>query len=232
MQRQAVRRRRRGWRIAGIVVAAVIGLPLLLAALAVVLGLVAAVVALALSLAITVGPWLAVGYAGYRIAKGRSARSRLPPAAAGVAGPPAPPVAEPVRSAPPPPAVGPLARLPEEQRAQAERVRAKAAALLQQPARFATGSRNLHLVHRTLDTYLPSTLGTYLRLPDGARDVVVAPDGRTALQVLRDQLTILEAKLDEVANDLWQVDVQRLLANERFLEEHFGRAQPDELTIR
>jgi hypothetical protein len=50
----------------------------------------------------------------------------------------------------------------------------------------------------------------------------VTPDGRTALKVLRDQLELLDSKLDEIAEDLQRENADRLLANERFLEEHFG----------
>jgi hypothetical protein len=40
--------------------------------------------------------------------------------------------------------------------------------------------------------------------------------------VLRDQLDLLDSKLDEIADDLQRENVDRLLANERFLDEHFG----------
>ena len=130
--------------------------------------------------------------------------------------------------APPP---DPFVRLPDEVRAVADRIHGKATVILQQEGRFPAGSRNLHLVRRTLDEYLPSTLHSYLSIPPGSDDRVAAPDGRTTIQVVRDQLSLLETKLDEVSNDLWQADVQRLLANERFLEEHFGRRESDELRI-
>jgi hypothetical protein len=225
-------RTRRGTWWPGVVLAAIavglIGFPLIVAALGVLLGIVAA----ALAVAVAVGPWVAVAYLGYRLVTRSSARRRAHAQAVAAGQPwqaapgqpmPAPPPAEPARD--------PLERLPEEQRAQVDRIRRKGVALLQRAEQFPTGSRNLHLVQRTLDTYLPATLNSYLAMPPGADEWVVAPDGRTGLQVLRDQLSLLEAKLDEVNNDLWQADVQRLLANERFLEEHFGR-KPDELTIR
>jgi hypothetical protein len=138
--------------------------------------------------------------------------------------PPPPPPA-------PPPTPDPFARLPEDVRAVADRIYWKATSLMHQSGRFPAGSRNLHLVQRTLDQYLPWTLHSYLSIPPGSDDRVAAPDGRTTIQVVRDQLSVLETKLDEVANDLWQADVQRLLANERFLEEHFGRRESDELRI-
>src|SRR5215471_5060389 len=101
----------------------------------------------------------------------------------------------------------------------------------QQADRFPAGSRNLYLVQRMLDQYLPSTLDAYLALPPGASELPITPDRRTGAQVLRAQLDILEAKLDEAAEDLRQVNVDRLLANERFLEEHFGRPSQSELRL-
>jgi hypothetical protein len=60
----------------------------------------------------------------------------------------------------------------------------------------------------------------------------VAPDGRTALQVLKDQLGLLDSKMDEIAGDVQRQDIDRLLANGRFLEDHFGHPpEPAELAL-
>ena len=58
-------------------------------------------------------------------------------------------------------------------------------------------------------------------------------DGRTPLQMLHSQLDLLEAKLDEIAETVRKQRVDNLLANERFLEESFGRPKSEaaELTI-
>jgi hypothetical protein len=215
-----------GGRIALVAAAVVFGWPVAITAIAIVIALIAT----AIGLAVAFGPWLALGFVAYRLLRRRPSRGRpvgaRPAGLAGVA----PEQAGPPPSAPPQPP-DPLARVPAEQRAQVDRIRQKAASLLGGAGRFPAGSRNLHLVRRTLDAYLPATLDAYLSLPPGTDDWTASPDGRTSVQVLRDQLTLLETRLDEVATDLWQTDVQRLLANERFLEEHFGRRQPDELTI-
>ena len=47
-------------------------------------------------------------------------------------------------------------------------------------------------------------------------------DGRTAAQVLLDQLTLLDRKLEEVADAVNKNDTDALLANGRFLEDRFG----------
>jgi hypothetical protein len=49
-------------------------------------------------------------------------------------------------------------------------------------------------------------------------------DGKTPKEVLLDQLTLLENKMSEVADDVHRNDSDRLLANGRFLQERFGRS--------
>ena len=220
------RPRRRWWRWLGIAAAAaIVAFPAAVILLGIVIGLVAAAFSVAIALAVTIGPWVALGYGGYRLWRRseRRRRDQVAWAAAQPWQPPPPPV--------PSPAADPADRLPPDERTQVGRIRRKAAVLLQQADRFPAGSRHLFVVQQMLDEYLPSTLDAYLGLPPGAAELPVTPDRRTGVQVLKAQLDILEAKLDEVATDLRQVNVDRLLANERFLEQHFGRRAPSELTI-
>jgi hypothetical protein len=210
-------------RVALITAAVFVGIPVAVAAVGLLVGLVGAAVGLFLGLG---WPFL-LGFGVYKLVS-RQSRVAVPMGAMPAA---AAPSWTPPGAPPPPSAPDPFARLPVDVRGQADRIHGKATALLQQAGRFSAGSRNFHLVRRTLDEYLPATLHSYLSLPPGSDDRVAAPDGRSTIQVVRDQLALLETKLDEVANDLWQSDVQRLLANERFLEEHFGRREPDELRI-
>lgn len=220
------RPRRRWWRWLGIAAAAaIVAFPAAVVLFGIVIGLVAAAFAVAIALAVTIGPWVALGYGGYRLWRRseRRRRDQVAWVAAQPWQPPPPPV--------PSPAADPADRLPPDERTQVGRIRRKAAVLLQQADRFPAGSRHLFVVQQMLDEYLPSTLDAYLGLPPGAAELLVTPDRRTGVQVLKAQLDILEAKLDEVATDLRQVNVDRLLANERFLEQHFGRRAPSELTI-
>jgi hypothetical protein len=41
----------------------------------------------------------------------------------------------------------------------------------------------------------------------------------------------LESALDEIAADLRDANIQRLLANEQFLEDRLGQAEPDDTDI-
>ena len=89
-------------------------------------------------------------------------------------------------------------------------------------ADFPAGSPDLFVVGRTATDYLPSALQAYLNLPRAYATLHKMPNGKTADQVLDDQLTLLGSKMDEVADAVHKKDSDALLANGRFLEEKFG----------
>lgn len=113
-------------------------------------------------------------------------------------------------------------RLPVDVQIKAEQIRRKAEALLQYAEYFPTGSQDLYVVQRTTIEYLPNTLNAYLALPPGYANAAVSADGKTALQALWEQLNLLEVKLDDIASNLHKQNLNRLMANGRFLEERFG----------
>jgi hypothetical protein len=86
------------------------------------------------------------------------------------------------------------------------------------------GSPELFVVQRTATDYLPTALESYLNLPRAYATLHRVQDGKTPQQVLVDQLTLLESKMGEVADDVHRNDTDRLLANGRFLEERFGQS--------
>ena len=89
-------------------------------------------------------------------------------------------------------------------------------------AQFPPGSPDLFVVGRTATDYLPSALQAYLNLPRAYATLRKMPNGKTADEVLGDQLTLLETKMDEVADAVHKKDSDALLANGKFLEEKFG----------
>ena len=89
-------------------------------------------------------------------------------------------------------------------------------------AEFPPGSPDLFVVGRTATDYLPSALQAYLNLPRAYAALHKMPNGKTADDVLSDQLTLLASKMDEVADAVHKKDSDALLANGRFLEEKFG----------
>lgn len=133
----------------------------------------------------------------------------------------------------PVPAPAPLARpprpdsqLPDDIQKQVDRIRRKAAVLGQHADRFPLGSKDLYVVQHTPTDYLPATLNAFLEVPAWSINTPAA-DGRTPVKMLHDQLDLLETKLDEIAESVRSQRVDSLLANERFLEERFGRQDDD-----
>jgi hypothetical protein len=89
-------------------------------------------------------------------------------------------------------------------------------------ADFPPGSPDLFVVGRTATDYLPSALQAYLNLPRAYATLHRMQNGKTADEVLGDQLTLLASKMDEVADAVHKKDSDALLANGKFLEEKFG----------
>jgi hypothetical protein len=91
-------------------------------------------------------------------------------------------------------------------------------------AEFPPGSPDLYVVGRTATDYLPSALQAYLSLPRAYATLHKMPNGKTADEVLLDQLTLLASKMNEVADAVHKRDSDALLANGRFLEDKFGKS--------
>ena len=127
---------------------------------------------------------------------------------------------------PAPAPVTPLRKpeLPIDVQVKVEQIRRKVEVLLSYADRFPPFSKDLYLVRQTASEYLPRTINSYLALEPQSTDKPLSGTGPTPHQELKAQLDLLDAKLDEIAQDMQRQDVDRLLANRRFLEERFGRA--------
>jgi hypothetical protein len=90
--------------------------------------------------------------------------------------------------------------------------------------RLGPGSQDAFVVQKTVTDYLPSTLQAYLNLPRAYATLHRLSDGHTAAQLLLEQLTLLDSKLDAVADAVNKNDADALLANGRFLEDRFGKS--------
>jgi len=90
-------------------------------------------------------------------------------------------------------------------------------------ARFPLGSEDLYVIQRTAADYLPAALDAYLALPPEYATSRPVQGGKTAKQVLLEQLELIDSKMEEVSDAVHQRDTDRLLASGRFLEERFGK---------
>jgi hypothetical protein len=71
------------------------------------------------------------------------------------------------------------------------------------------------------DTYIPNLINQYSRLPVDYANNVKGSNGKTAKDLLVEQLRILEEKIKEIAYGLYENDVTKLKVNGRFLKEKF-----------
>ena len=78
------------------------------------------------------------------------------------------------------------------------------------------------LIRATALHYLPEALNTYLALPRMYAERVPVQDGKTARDVLIDQLQLIGSKMRETATAMYHNDADQLLANARFLQERFA----------
>ena len=65
--------------------------------------------------------------------------------------------------------------------------------------------------------YLPTALQNYLSLPPAFANLHPVRDGKTARQLLNEQLDILDPEMKEIVVDISANDTQKLLAHGRFL---------------
>jgi len=113
--------------------------------------------------------------------------------------------------------------LPIDVQVKVEQIRRKVDVLLSFADRFPPFSQDLYLVRQTASDYLPRTIDAYLALPKQVAERPLSGEGKTPHEELKAQLELLDAKLDEIAQDLQRQDMDRLLANRLFLEERFGK---------
>ncbi|MFK7805635.1 MAG: hypothetical protein AB8G95_28660 [Anaerolineae bacterium] len=92
-----------------------------------------------------------------------------------------------------------------------------------------SGEPHIYSIRRTALRYLPETLENYLKLPTSHARFHVIRDGKTATDILLDQLNLLDREMKEFVNDFRQNNIQNLLAHGRFLKSRFG--EPENLDL-
>jgi len=120
--------------------------------------------------------------------------------------------------------------LVEDMRRSLVSIRSSVAEVLPRLLNAGGGNDDLFTVRETVLNYLPETLANYVALPPAFRASHVLADGKTARQLLVDQLALLDRQLQEVVANVASSDAQALLANGAFLRQRFQ--QPDFLAPR
>lgn len=115
------------------------------------------------------------------------------------------------------------AALPADLVARLDSIRASIAEVLPRLADNTRASDDLYLVRETVLRYLPETLANYLALPPLFRTSHALREGKTARDLLAEQLQVLDVQMREVVANVARGDAEALLSNGRFLEAKFAQ---------
>jgi len=85
------------------------------------------------------------------------------------------------------------------------------------------------LIRQTALHYLPKSLDEYLAIPRMYAENVQIQDGKTARDILIEQLKMMSQKMQETAQAMYKYDADRLLSNARFLQERFATSAFDKV---
>lgn len=113
------------------------------------------------------------------------------------------------------------AQLQPAMRARLGSIRASITEVLPRLGQIQGFDDNLYTVRETIARYLPETLASYIALPPVFRVTRVLKDGKTARDLLMDQLSVLDDQMKEVVSNVARGDANALLANGQFLEAKF-----------
>ena len=117
--------------------------------------------------------------------------------------------------------------VPKDIQSSVEAIAATIEGILPRVGQLAPGSQELFVLQRTVEDYLPTALEAYLNLPRVYATVHQIQNGKTAKQVLAEQLALLQEQMNEVADAVAANDTDKLLAHGRFLEDKFGHKDLD-----
>src|SRR5262249_3996077 len=87
-------------------------------------------------------------------------------------------------------------RLPADAQSKGAELRQEILALLPHAAEFPPGPQDLYVLRRMAVDYLPTTIEAYLALPPSFATGRVIARGKTPLDVMREQLEVLDARMD------------------------------------
>lgn len=114
-------------------------------------------------------------------------------------------------------------RTPPEVLAKVEGIKESIVSILPLLAASNLGDRNVFTIRQTVFEYLPTALENYLSLPPAFANLHPVRDGKTARQLLNEQLEILDREMKEIVVDISANDTQKLLVHGRFLEQKFNQ---------
>lgn len=114
-------------------------------------------------------------------------------------------------------------RVPREIMLKVESIRASIESILPQIVRMNSGDKTYYTIWQTATEYMPTAIDNYLALPTTFATMQPLRDGKTARQILGDQLDLLDREMKDIVIVVAENDTQKLLAHGRFLEEKFRK---------
>ncbi len=112
-------------------------------------------------------------------------------------------------------------RVPREILQKVESIKASILSILPQLMALPTGDKGFFTIRQTALEYLPTALDNYLKLPTSYATLQPLRNGKTARQLLGEQLDLLDREMKAIVNEFAENDMQSLLAHGRFLEQKF-----------
>lgn len=115
-------------------------------------------------------------------------------------------------------------RVTDAMRAPLNRIDHAVQAVLDGDLASMAGRQAQFTIAATVNQYLPDTLDRYLQLPGDVAHSPVGEDGRTAHDMVMEQLDVLAVETEAILADMHAGKVRELSAHGRFLEDRFNRA--------
>jgi hypothetical protein len=114
-------------------------------------------------------------------------------------------------------------RVPDDILDRVDEIIAAIEGILPRAGGLGPGSQDLFVLLRTATDYLPTTLEAYVNLPRRYATEHVISEGKTAHEVVVEQLDLLASQLQQIAIAVNKNDTDKILSHGRFLEQRFGR---------
>lgn len=121
--------------------------------------------------------------------------------------------------------------LPEDAAKAVERINQAILDILTHSEAMNSQPFQLHIVRQAINSYLPAVLATYAKLPPAFAKIHPVKDGKTAQQLVGEQLALIETELKTILAGLSKNDAQALIVHGEFLKKKLESGATDFLGL-
>ncbi len=118
-------------------------------------------------------------------------------------------------------------KLPREAYERVKSIKNSVVEVLPQINDLGSSDHNIYLIQQTALDYLPATLEAYVNLPKFYANFQPIRNGKTAKQLLIEQLDLLDREMKQVVQEVYRNDTQQLIVHGRFLQDTFQKSLLD-----